>query len=100
MSALKKMIPFRTNDGTTWGVEVAKASSPSSALIIFHHPSPGTGRRDRYAWLNWDGEEAGDVTTNLSPETVRPMLDEHTLNELFVRSMFIGPASVPVPTDA
>lgn len=83
------MIAYRTPDGTQWGVEVS-VSGNSNALVIFHHPDGHTSRKDRYAWLNWHGSQANDVTVSLTPAIVRPTLDEHTLEGLFTRSMPIG----------
>ena len=89
MSEKTQMIGYRTPDGTLWGVDVS-VSGPSNALVIFHHPDGHTGRKDRYAWLNWHGAQADDVTVSLTPELVRPTLDEYTLDGLFKRSMPIG----------
>jgi hypothetical protein len=98
MSSINDMIGFQTPDGTLWGVEVSKMSGPSNALIIFHHPDGRTSRKDRYAWLNWHGPQASDVTVSLTPAIVKPTLTQAVLRGLFTRSMLIGPGRVPAPT--
>jgi hypothetical protein len=85
------MKPFRTPDGTTWGVEV-QLPSYSSANIVFHHPDGRTAGKDRYARFEWRGPEAGDVLTAVKPEKVMAALDEKTMRELFIRS---APISMP-----
>jgi hypothetical protein len=94
MSKAGKMIGFRTPDGTNWGVDVS-VSGPSNALIVFHHPDGRTSRKDRYAWLNWHGAKANDVTVSLTPGEVRPALTDRVLRDLFARSMLIGTGRGP-----
>jgi len=89
-----KLVAYQTPDGTNWGVDVS-VSGPSNALIIFHHPDGHTSRKDRYAWLNWHGAQANDVTVSLTPDVVRPTLDERALDDLFKRSMPIGNGLTP-----
>lgn len=85
----EKMIPFRTPDGTEWGVEVQLPGS-SNALVVFHHPDGRTSRKDRYAWIEWRGPEARDVTDAVAADKVRAALNENELRTLFTRSMLIG----------
>jgi hypothetical protein len=83
------MRPFETADGTCWGAEVQLPGS-SSANIVFHHPDPSTGRKDRYARLAWKGPEAANVTGRLDPARIQAALSEAMLAELFARSMPVG----------
>ena len=85
--------PFRGPDGTPWEVEV-RAPSPSSAMIVFHHPQGGTSRYNRYAWLQSNGPEARDVTSRLDKGRVLESLTDESLALLFRRSM---PISTPMP---
>jgi hypothetical protein len=97
VSSISDMKPFQTADGTLWGVEVELPGS-SSANVVFHHPDPGTSRRDRYARFDWRGPEAADVTSRLSIAKVRAALSDAVLAELFQRSMPVGwgaPAFAP-----
>ena len=94
MSKTTTLIPFRTSDGTVWGVDVS-VSGPSNALIVFRHPDGSTSRKDRYAWMNWSGAQASDVTVRLSAAVVRPALTEQALRGLFTRSMLIGTGRGP-----
>lgn len=89
MSKIKDMKPFRTADGTEWGVDVELPSS-SDALIVFHHPDGHTSRKDRYAWYQWQGPESQNVTGRLAIAKVRAALDDKTMQQLFRRSMLIG----------
>lgn len=89
MSKIRDMKPFRTPDGTEWGVEVELPTN-SDALVVFHHPDGSTSRKDRYAWYNWRGPESQDVRGRLAIATVRARLDEATIRALFTRSMLIG----------
>jgi hypothetical protein len=91
------MKPFETADGTRWGVEV-QLPGASSANIVFHHPDPSTGRKDRYARFEWRGPEAADVRGHLDVAKLRAALNDAELAELFTRSMPIGfgpPAFAP-----
>jgi hypothetical protein len=97
MSSIKDMKPFETPDGTRWGVEV-QLPGASSVNIVFHHPDPGTSRKDRYARLQWRGPDASDVTAHLSAAKVRAALSDAMMADLFSRSMPIGwgaPAFAP-----
>lgn len=87
--SIKDMKPFRTLDGTVWGVEVELPGS-SSANVVFHHPDPSTSRRDRYARFDWRGPEAGDVTVRIPMARIRAALSDAVLAELFQRSMPVG----------
>lgn len=89
MSKIKNMIPFRTGDGTEWGVDV-ELPGFSSAMIIFHHPDGSTARKDRYARYDWHGPEANDNQARITAAQVRKALDQKTLAHLFTRSMLIG----------
>lgn len=88
------MKSFVTPDGVNWGVEV-QVPGASNALIVFHHPDGSTSRKDRYAWLQWKGPEADNVTTRIDIDKVRGSLDQKTMEDLFMRSMRIGDASGP-----
>ncbi|MGI9090693.1 MAG: hypothetical protein ACR2GG_06285 [Gemmatimonadaceae bacterium] len=97
MSKIKNMVPFRTPDGTEWGVDV-ELPGFSNALVVFHHPDGSTSRKDRYAWYDWRGPESKDVTARLTLAQVRARLDDPTVKDLFKRSMLIGsgrPAFAP-----
>lgn len=83
------MIPFRTPDGTEWGVEV-QLPGYSNALVVFHHPDGRTSRKDRYSWIEWRGPEARNVTDAVDIAKVRAALNEKELRALFTRSMPIG----------
>lgn len=89
MNKISNMKPFRTPDGTEWGVDVELPTN-SDVLVVFHHPDGRTSRRDRYAWLNWRGAESQDVRGRLAVERVRAALDDATIRALFTRSMLIG----------
>ena len=89
MSSIKNMKSFETADGTRWGVEVQLPGS-SSTNIVFHHPDPGTSRKDRYARLQWRGPDASDVTAHLSAAKVMATLSDAMMADLFRRSMPIG----------
>ena len=86
---------FRGPDGTSWRVEV-RAPAASNAMIVFHHPAPGTSRYNRYAWLQSDGAEARDVTSRLDKKKVMESLTDETLALLFRRSIPIS-AALPGP---
>lgn len=95
--SIKDMKPFRTPDGTVWGVEVELPGS-SSVNVVFHHPDPSTSRRDRYARFDWRGPEAADSTVRIPLARVRAALSDAVLVELFRRSMPVGwgaPAFAP-----
>ena len=85
--------PFRSPDGTNWGVEV-QVPGASNAMIVFHHPSGKTSRLDRYAWEIWNGPESGNVTSRVSREKVMQSLTPEKLQLLFRRAM---PISNPRP---
>lgn len=89
MSKIRDMKPFRTADGTEWGVD-AELPTTSAALIIFHHPDGRTSRKDRYAWYQWNGPESRNVKGRIDVAKVRAALDEKAMQELFKRSMLIG----------
>lgn len=86
---MKGMKPFRTADGTEWGVEV-QLPTFSNSLIVFHHPDGRSSRRDRYAWYDWRGPESNDPGAKVSAEKVMGALNEQVLTDLFKRSMPIG----------
>jgi hypothetical protein len=93
----KNMKPFRTADGTLWGVEV-QLPGYSSANIVFHHPDPSTGRKDRYARFDWRGPDASVVTDRLPVSKIQAALTDARIAELFKRSMPVGfgaPAFAP-----
>lgn len=91
------MKPFQTADGTLWGVEVQLPGS-SSANVVFHHPDPGTSRKDRYARFDWRGSADARVNGRLPIATIQAALSEAIVRELFRRSMPVGfgaPAFAP-----
>jgi len=94
MSAIKDMKSYKAGDGTNWGVDVQLPSS-SSVLVVFHHPDGRTARKDRYAWLNWQGAEANNAASSVSLDKVRASLDDATIRALFTRSMIIGAGKGP-----
>lgn len=96
---MEKIRGFRTGDGTNWGVEV-QLPGASNALIVFHHPDGRTSRKDRYAWLDWHGPEAGDVVANIDIDAVRASLNNGVIAELFKRSMLIGSGRGPSVSSA
>ena len=83
------MTPFRSPDGTPWGVEV-RMPTHSGALVIFHHPTGETARLNRYAWINAQG--ATDPGTRLASKGLTDALSERELARLFRRSMPIETA--------
>ena len=70
------MTPFRSPDGTPWGVEV-RMPTHSGALVIFHHPTGETARLNRYAWINAQG--ATDPGTRLASKGLTDALSEREL---------------------
>ena len=80
------MKPFRSSDGTWWGVTV-QLPSHSSAMVVFHHPDGATSRRDRYAWLNSHGAASSDPRARLDKADALANLADHDLARLFIRSM-------------
>jgi hypothetical protein len=89
------MRAFTSPDGIHWGVE-ARAPGASNVMIVFHYPDKESARRSRYAWLNWEGPEARNVTARLDPKTIVEKLDEEDLALLFRRSMQISaPDRIP-----
>jgi hypothetical protein len=85
---------YKAADGTHWGVDV-QLPGASNVLVLFHHPDGHTARKDRYAWLNWEGSEASNVQTRVKPEAARAALDAATIEALFTRSMSVGNGRTP-----
>jgi hypothetical protein len=94
MSKIENMREYRAADGTTWGVD-AQLPGASNVLVLFHHPDGRTARKDRYAWLNWQGSEASNVQTRVDEKAARAALDARTVEALFVRSMLVGSGRGP-----
>jgi len=95
--SIKNMKPFQTPDGTLWGVEV-QLPGYSSANVVFHHPDPSTGRKDRYARFDWRGVEASQVLDRVPASKIQAALTDAAIAELFKRSMPVGfgaPAFAP-----
>ena len=89
------MRPFTSPDGIHWGVE-ARAPGASNVMIVFHYPDAGSAGRDRYAWLNWEGAEARNVTARLDRKKIVEALGEEEIALLFRRSIPIaGMAHLP-----
>jgi len=89
------MRAFTSPDGIHWGVE-ARAPGASNVMIVFHYPDADSAGRDRYAWLNWEGPEARNVTARLDRKKIVETLDEEALALLFRRSIPIaGMAQLP-----
>ena len=80
------MTPFRSPDGTLWGVEV-RMPTHSGAMVIFNHPNGETARLNRYAWINARSETAHDPRKSLPAESLSTALSERDLARLFRRSM-------------
>jgi hypothetical protein len=85
----RQIRPFRTPDGTNWGVEV-QVPGASSSMIVFHHPGGKTARLDRYAWDIWTGPESRSVTSRVSAEKVMQSMTDEKLALLFRRSMLVS----------
>jgi len=85
--------PFRSPDGTNWGVEI-QVPGASNAMVVFHHPAGKTSRLDRYAWEIWTGPESRNVTSRVSRQKVMDSLTDEKLQLLFRKSM---PISNPRP---
>jgi hypothetical protein len=83
------MRAFTSPDGIHWGVE-GRAPGASNVMIVFHYPDKSSAGRDRYAWLNWDGPEARNVTARLDTKKIVDGLDEEHLALLFRRSMSVS----------
>lgn len=83
------MRAFTSPDGVQWGVE-ARSPGASNIMIVFHHPDASTSRRNRYAWINWQGNEARNVTARLESKSVLDGLGDAELKRLFRRSMPIA----------
>jgi hypothetical protein len=83
------MRAFTSPDGIHWGVE-ARAPGASNVMVVFHYPDKASARQDRYAWLNWGGTEARNVTARLEPKKIIDGLDEEGIARLFRRSMAIA----------
>lgn len=86
---------FESSDGIRWGVQV-KSPGASNAMVVFHHPTRGTARLDRYAWAQVNRPEARDVTARLEPAAVLEALTDRDLTRLFRRSMRISASSHPL----
>ena len=83
------MKAFTSPDGVQWGVE-ARSPGASNIMVVFHHPDATTSRRNRYAWINWKGTEARNVTARLESKQVLEGLSDAELSRLFRRSMPIA----------
>jgi hypothetical protein len=83
------MRAFTSPDGVHWGVE-ARAPGASNVMVVFHYPDKSSARRTRYAWLNWEGAEARNVTARLEEKKIIDSLDEEDIARLFRRSMPIA----------
>lgn len=83
------MRAFTSPDGVHWGVQ-ARAPGASNVMIVFHYPDKVSARRNRYAWLNWEGAEARNVTARLEEKKIIESLDEEDIARLFRRSMPIA----------
>lgn len=77
---------FRAPDGTLWTVQV-RTPSASHAMIVFEHPSDATSRINRYAWYQYGGPEARDVSGRLGPRQVMDALTADDIARLFRVSM-------------
>ncbi len=77
---------FRAPDGTQWIVHI-RSPSASHAMVVFTHPSNATSRIDRYAWYQYGGPEARDVSGRLSPRQVMDALTADDVAHLFRVSM-------------
>ena len=89
------MRAFTSPDGIHWGVE-ARAPGASNVMVVFHYPDKSSARRTRYAWLNWEGAEARNVTARLDSKKIVEGLDEDHIALLFRRSMAVaGAAGLP-----
>ena len=91
------MRTFESPDATRWRVEVTMPGA-SNAMVVFHHPTAGSGRRNRYAWYNADVPEARSVTARLDPGDVLKRLKDDDIARLFRRSMPISAADTPLDT--
>ena len=92
------MKAFTSPDGIQWGVE-ARAPGASNVMVVFHYPDKTSAGRNRYAWLNWDGPEARNVTARLDSKKIVEGLDEDHLALLFRRSTSVNAAAgLPRPT--
>jgi hypothetical protein len=83
------MRAFTSPDGIHWGVE-ARAPGASNVMVVFHYPDRESARQNRYAWLNWEGAEARNVTARLEPKAIVESLGEDDVALLFRRSMPIA----------
>lgn len=83
------MRAYTSPDGVHWGVE-ARAPGASNVMIVFHYPDARSARRNRYAWLNWKGVEARNVTARLDRKTILEGLEDEEIAGLFRRSMPIA----------
>jgi len=82
----REIRPFKSADGTNWGVEVQLPGS-SNAMVVFHHPGGDTAGLDRYNWFTWSGPEARSVTSRISIDKVMAQLTPAATALLFRRSM-------------
>jgi hypothetical protein len=93
--------PFRSPDGTIWGVVVDKTTAGSSnAMVLFRHPDGASSRRDRYNWFLSNGPEARSVTSHLDNARVLESLDDAVLGRLFRRSMAVSRPDSLAPAQA
>ena len=83
------MRAFTSPDGIHWGVE-ASAPGASNVMIVFRYPDADSARRNRYAWLNWEGPEARNVTARLDRKKIVETLSDEDLALLFRRSIPIA----------
>lgn len=86
--------PYRSPDGTLWGVEVSNPGS-SNAMVTFHHPNGRTAGLNRYAWYINRGPESKSVTARLTPKEVLQSLSDSDIASLFRRSMPVSRARTP-----
>jgi hypothetical protein len=83
------MREFRSSDGTRWRVDV-RGLGASNAMVVFHHPDPGSSGLNRYNWYLAPHGQARDVTARLTPKGVLASLTDDELALLFRRSMAIS----------
>ena len=95
MKKQKSMREFVAQDGVHWGVEV-RSPGASNAMLVFHHPDGRTSRKDRYAWVNWQGPEARSVTARIDPTAALAGLSVEEITRHFRRSMPVAAAGTPL----
>ena len=83
------MRAFTSPDGVRWNVE-ARAPGASNVMLVFHYPDASSAGRNRYAWLNWEGAEARNVTARLDRKKIIETLGEDEMALLFRRSIPIA----------